>query len=391
MKQPVKKKIAAANGITNEKQIYTLIVDGNNLLKRSLTDKRMNNSGEQYGGVVRFINRLGIILSKKDFDYCIVSWDGPGSGILRWRMYEDYKANRDKHYENLNVETDYDKYFRDFQRKVLEAKKKKPTLRGETDEEAFQRQKNIIQDILEELCIRQYEFEDVEGDDIVAYYVKNKKPNEKVVIMSTDRDMTQLISDSVIIWNPSKDDFVTTKNSVQALGITHENIVLEKILCGDVSDNIKGVKGLGEQTLIKYFPELITTKTDLETIVRRSKELLEERKANKQKPLKVLENIVNGVTEGCQGDKLYEVNRKIIDLSEPLLTDNAKEYLDYRLYDVIDTSERDTKNVYKIVEKNKMFDMMDEHKFGDILAPYSRIIAMERKRYGEFKRTAGEG
>ena len=391
MKQPVKKRIAAANGITNEKQIYTLVVDGNNLLKRSLTDKRMNNSGEQYGGVVRFINRLGIILSKKDFDYCIVSWDGPGSGILRWRMYEDYKANRDKHYDMLNAETDYDKYYRDFRRKVIEARKKKPTVRGETDEEAFQRQKNIIQDILEELCIRQYEFEDVEGDDIVAYYVKNKKPNEKVVIMSTDRDMTQLISDSVIIWNPSKDDFVTTKNSVQALGITHENIVLEKILCGDVSDNIKGVKGLGEQTLIKYFPELVTTKTDLETVVRRSKELLEERKANKQKPLKVLENIVNGVTDGCQGDKLYEVNRKIIDLSEPLLTEEAKEYLDYRLYGVIDTSERDTKNVYRIVEKNKMFDMLDEEKFGNILAPYSRIITMERKRYGEFKKAAGEG
>jgi len=391
MKQPIKKKIAVANGITNEKQIYTLIVDGNNLLKRSLTDKRMNNSGEQYGGVVRFINRLGIILSKKDFDYCIVSWDGPGSGILRWRMYEDYKANRDKHYDILNAETDYDKYCRDFRRKVIEARKKMPTVRGETDEEAFQRQKNIIQDILEELCIRQYEFEDVEGDDIVAYYVKNKKPNEKVVIMSTDRDMTQLISDSVIIWNPSKDDFVTTKNSVQALGITHENIVLEKILCGDVSDNIKGVKGLGEQTLIKYFPELVTTKTDLETVVRRSKELLEERKANKQKPLKVLENIVNGVTDGCQGDKLYEVNRKIIDLSEPLLTEEAKEYLDYRLYGVIDTSERDTKNVYRIVEKNKMFDMLDEEKFGNILAPYSRIITMERKRYGEFKKAAGEG
>ena len=164
MKQPIKRKIAAANGITNEKQIYTLIVDGNNLLKRSLTDKRMNNSGEQYGGVVRFINRLGIILSKKDFDYCIVSWDGPGSGILRWRMHEDYKANRDKHYDILNAETDYDKYCRDFRRKVIETRKKMPTVRGETDEEAFQRQKNIIQDILEELCIRQYEFEDVEGD-----------------------------------------------------------------------------------------------------------------------------------------------------------------------------------------------------------------------------------
>jgi 5'-3' exonuclease len=209
--------------------------------------------------------------------------------------------------------------------------------------------------------------------------------------MSTDRDMTQLISDSVIIWNPSKDDFVTTKNSIQALGITHENIVLEKILCGDVSDNIKGVKGLGEQTLVKYFPEIVTTKTDLESIVRRSKELLDGRKASKQKPLKVLENIVNGVTDGCQGDKLYETNRKIIDLSEPLLTAEAKEYLDERLYYPMDTSERDTKNVYRMIEKNGMNDMLDEQKFGDILAPYSRIISMERKRYGEFEKSIGKG
>ena len=125
MKQPVKKKIAAANGITNEKQIYTLIVDGNNLLKRSLTDKRMNNSGEQYGGVVRFINRLGIILSKKDFDYCIVSWDGPGSGILRWRMYEDYKANRDKRYDLLDAKTDYEKGIQETMRYILKNKAKK--------------------------------------------------------------------------------------------------------------------------------------------------------------------------------------------------------------------------------------------------------------------------
>jgi 5'-3' exonuclease len=207
--------------------------------------------------------------------------------------------------------------------------------------------------------------------------------------MSTDRDMTQLISDSVVIWNPSKDDFVTTKNSVQALGITHENIVLEKILCGDVSDNIKGVKGLGEQTLIKYFPELVTTKTDLETVVRRSKELLEERKANKQKPLKVLENIVNGVTDGCQGDRLYEINRKIIDLSEPLLTEDARKELDNTAYEVIDTTDRSTKNVYRIIEEHKMYEMLDEKKFGNILAPYSRIIMMEERRYEEYKEANG--
>jgi hypothetical protein len=124
----------------------------------------------------------------------------------------------------------------------------------------------------------------------------------------------------------------------------------------------------------------------LEAIVRRSKELLDERKAEKKKPLKVLENIVNGVTDGCQGDKLYEINRKIIDLSEPLLTDEARKELDDTAYEVMDTSDRDTKNVYKIVNDYRMYDMIDEGKFGNILGPYSRIIAMENRRWKEYQK-----
>lgn len=390
MKQPVKKRVAVANGITNEKPIYTLIVDGNNLLKISSVDTRMNDRGEVYGAVMTFIRKLGVILSKKDFNYCIVSWDGMGSGIMRYRLYPDYKANRDKHYELMDATTDYEKYIQNFQRAVLKNKVKKQTVRKDTDDESLNRQKGIIQQILEELCVRQQEFDDVEGDDIVAYYVKNRRPNEKIVIMSSDKDMTQFISEDVAIWNPRLDRLVKAEDSVSVLGITHENIVLEKILCGDVSDNIKGVKGLGEKTLMNYFPEIIDHKIDLETVVRRSKELLEERKANKQKPLKVLENIVNGVTDGCQGDKLYEINRKIIDLSEPLLTDEARKTLDDTAFYVMDTSERSSKNAYKLIEKYRMFEMLDERKFGDILAPYSRIILMENRRYGEFKESNGK-
>ena len=389
MKQPVKKRVATANGITNEKQIYTLIVDGNNLLKISSVDKRMNNKGQVYGAVMTFIRKLGTILSKKDFNYCIVSWDGFCSGIMRYRLYPDYKANRDKHYELFAGQTEYEKTIQEGMRNKLKNAVKRHTVRGETDEESLQRQKGIIQEILEELCVRQQEFDDVEGDDIVAYYVKNRRPNEKIVIMSSDKDMTQFISENVDIWNPRLDKLVKAEDSVNVLGITHENVVLEKILCGDVSDNIKGVKGLGEKTLVNFFPEIVNQKMDLETVVRRSKELLEERKANKQKPLKVLENIINGVTDGCQGDKLYEVNRKIIDLSEPLLTDEAKEALDDTAYYVMDTSERSAKNAYRIIESHNMFDMLDERRFGDILAPYSKIIMMENRRYGEYKEANG--
>ena len=389
MKQPVKKRVAIANGISNEKQVYTLIVDGNNLLKISGVDTRMNEDGEVYGAVTTFIRKLGVILSKKDFDYGIVSWDGMGSGIMRYRLYPDYKANRDKHYELMDSQTDYDKYIQNFQRAVLKNKVRRETVRKDTDDESLQRQKGIIQEILEELCIRQQEFDDVEGDDIVAYYVKNRRKNEKIVIMSSDKDMTQFISENVAIWNPRLDRLVKAEDSVSVLGITHENVVLEKILCGDASDNIKGVKGLGEKTLVNYFPEIINKKIDLETVVRRSRELLEERKANKQKPLKVLENIVNGVTDGCQGDRLYEINRKIIDLSEPLLTEDARKELDNTAYEVIDTTDRSTKNVYRIIEEHKMYEMLDEKKFGNILAPYSRIIMMEERRYEEYKEANG--
>ena len=99
---------------------YSLIIDGNNLLKISLVDKTMNNSGEEYGAVMSFIRILGSILNKKDFNYCIVCFDGEGSGVLRWELYKDYKANRGKNYEMHDPNmTDYMRDKINYQKKVL--------------------------------------------------------------------------------------------------------------------------------------------------------------------------------------------------------------------------------------------------------------------------------
>lgn len=367
--------------------IYTVVFDMNNIMKISSVSHQLNSNGQDYGMVVMALSIMGNVLKKKDFDYCIGAYDGVGSGYLRYELYKDYKANRDKNYElhDPNM-SKYDKDMLAYQRKVIEYSKKKrmgniDKKYEESEEDSFERQKFILQSILEELCIRQYEFENVEGDDIVSYYVKNKKENEKIVIVSSDKDLTQLISDTVVIYNPRIKDFVTSENSVEKIGITHENVVLEKILCGDSSDNIKGIKGIGEQTLLKLFPNLKTEKSDLKAVIARSKELLEERKANKKKPLKTLENIVNGVTDGCQGDKIYEINEKIIDLSNPLLTKEAEEELNEVLYSPIDCSDRDYKNIYNIIRENDMNELTDERKFSSILSPYSRIVMMEKRRY----------
>ena len=376
-----------ANNIQTRKAQYIAVIDGNNLLKIALVDKRENQNGLEYGGVFMFLKLLGGVLLKKDFDYCFVCWDGEGSGILRWNYYKDYKANRDKHYE---MQTDYYKKLNDYAKFVIAYSKSKRgeenTHTMETEEESFERQKMIIQSILEELCIRQHEYENVEGDDIVSYIVQNKHPGDKVVIVSSDKDLTQLISDTVVIYNPRTKGFITETNSSEVLGITHKNVVLEKMLCGDASDNIKGVKGIGQTTLIKLFPEIVNEKIDLEAVIERSKALLDERKVQKKKPLKTLENIVNGVTDGCQGKNLYEINKKIIDLSEPLLTNEAKTELDDSLYAPMDTNDRNIKNVYSIIYENGMNDLIDEEKFGNTFSPYSRIIMMEQRRYEDFQK-----
>ena len=381
MKQVVKKNRAEANNVQTEELIYTLLLDMNSIMKMCSVDKRMNCNGEEYGMIFCTLRTIGNLLQKKDFDFCIACYDGYNSGSLRWNYYNDYKANRDKHYETTSEMTDYDKGIYNYMKKVYKFhnEHKKEVKRAETDDESFQRQRGILQDILENLFVRQFMYDDVEGDDLIAYYVQHKKKNEKVVIVSGDKDLTQLINDEVCQYVPTLKKFISPKNSVEELGITHENTLLKKILCGDVSDNIKGIKGLGEQTLIKLFPEIKDKKTSLEAIIERSKVLLEERKADKKKPLKSLENIINRVTDGIQGKDIYEINKKIIDLSVPLLTEEAIEGLKNELYAPMTVEDRDIKNIYEIIYNNGMSDMFDESKFGNLFGIYERVIVKEKE------------
>ena len=158
----------------------------------------------------------------------------------------------------------------------------------------------------------------------------------------------------------------------------------EKILCGDASDNIKGIKGVGEATLLKFFPQLRENHVTVEFITEQAKVLLEGRKQQKKPPLKVLDNIVNKVTDGSQGKDIYDINKNIIDLSYPLLTEEARASMSEEMHEPIDVTERELKNVYSIVKENGMRDLMEESRFGEILAPYGRIRMMEKRRFEEF-------
>ena len=385
MKQVIKKTIKEAKNINDEPLIYTLLVDGNNLMKISSVDKRMNGKGEEYGIVFQFLWQLHKLLQVKDYNFVYVMLDGEKSGQLRYNFYQDYKANRDKNYELSGSKSEYDKQIDAYVKKVLDYSRNKhkqqETVRGETEEESFERQKLILKQILEELFVRVCEYDEVEGDDLIAHYVKNKKSNERVVIVSGDRDLTQLINDEVCVYIPSLKKYISPKNHIQELGYTHENVLIKKILCGDSSDNIKGIKGMGDKTFFSLFPDAKTKKYTLDDIFVETKKNIEERLKNKQKPLQVTENILNKVTLGSQGDKIYEINDKIINLSNPLLTKEAKEELDNIMYAPLDPEGRDLKNIYQIIQENEMNDMLDEKKFGNLFAAFYKLIDTEKKYF----------
>ena len=381
MKQVIRKTIVEANNINTEQPSYTLIVDGSSVLKTALVSNKVNQDGLEYGAITNFFNIIRQVIVKRDFSKCYVFFDDDLSGQLRAEIYPLYKANRDKHY-NLN-ESDYDKKINDYVKKVIEySRQKKQQAKqsqyNETEDERYRRSRDIIIEICEELFIRVYMAKYVEADDLCAYVVRHKKPNEKIYLISNDRDLAQLISSDVCLYVLNKKEYVIPSNCVDVLGCTHENIVLKKIFCGDVSDNICGIKGLGEKTFFNLFPEAVSTKLLVEDIITRANEINEQRKKEKKRPLKSCENIVNCVTDGIQGKSIYEVNKKIISLEEPLLTEEATEMMESLTTLPLDEEGRDFKNLYRIVQENKINDLMDDGKLGDFFGAFNGLIYREK-------------
>lgn len=249
------------------------------------------------------------------------------------------------------------------------------------DKEVFHFQREVVMKCLEELFVRQCISNGVEADDFIGYYVVHKKPNERIVILSGDRDLTQLIQKDVIVYCPSTNmkTFLNIDNHKDLIGYRAENVLVKKIICGDASDNIKGIKGVGEETLLKYFPELKEREVHLEEILERSKQMIEERKANKKKPLKWTENIVNRVTDGIQGEDIFEINEKIINLRKPLLTPEAVEQIDSMMYAPLDPDGRSLQNLYNIILSYGIDELKDSNKFGNFFLEFKYLIDKEEK------------
>ena len=392
MSQPIPKKIKEKNPEIGIKPFNTLLVDGSSLLELAFSaSKKTSSDGKEIGGIFAFLLQMKILLQKGNFRYVYCFWDGLNSGQLKYDLNSDYKANRDKNYTDNNL-SDYMKEVNNrisyMQKKIYGEMTRKPS-KTEEEKENFHWQREVLIECLDELFIRQCLFDETEADDFIAYYVNHKKPEENIVIFSNDRDLSQLIQKSTL--NPDKDDvilaikkpkegiqFINTRNHTDVMGYNYQNVALKKIICGDVSDNIKGIKGVGEKTLFDNFPEFKTRKMTLNEVIDGAKTINEERAKEKKKPLKWAENIVNKVTDGCQGDKIYEINEKIIDLRNPLMPEEAKELIDGMMYAPMDAEGRSLENLYKILLEYHIDDLKDEDRFGNFFTEFKFLIDKEK-------------
>lgn len=328
--------------------IKTLLVDGNNLFKIGFHGaKDVFNDGAHVGGVYHFVNILRKFLEEHNHDKVVVFWDGDSNSSIRKGLYPQYKANRR---QDMN----------------------------EYKYESYLYQQSRVKQYLEEIFVRQVEMINNEADDLIAYYCKIAK-DEKIIIFSADKDLTQLISENVTIYSPiTKQYFKNGDNIIiNKVEIPHYNVLLTKIFTGDKSDNIDGIEGLGEKTLLKYFPELRDKPCTIEEILDTARNIPQK------KPIKVLNNILTGKTKSTIfGEEFYRTNKKIVDLANPLITEDGVELVTQILTESIDPTDRGYKNLMRMMMEDGLFKYLpkNDEAWVNFLKPFMKLIRKEKRQ-----------
>lgn len=388
MPQPVRKTIQETHKeLIQEPYFKTLIVDGNSLLFHCMKDDKVNNNNCHYGGIFQFLLQLRMQLTKGEFEYVYVTFDDKYSGILKYQVYPYYKANRDKDYASY-VQSEYMKAYNEnlkrMQKYLFDKNKKETKDKSDYEkfiDENFDRERDRLCLYFNELFIRWQMDEVTEGDDLISYYCHHKKKNEKIVIVTGDMDLSQLLTDDICIYNLNNKKYITHQNFKSYFGMPSENILVKKILCGDYSDNISNISGLSEKGLCELIPEIKEKPITVEDVKKRAQELIDERVKNKKKPLKVHENIVNGISNKEYDGDFYEINEKIINLNKPLLSDEAINEIEATMYSPMDPDGRSIKNLVQLIEEDGIVDLMGDTRFASFFAPFKSLIDKEKKKY----------
>ncbi len=264
-----------------------LIVDGLNLYLRAFAvNGALNDNGVPVGGLTGFLRSLAYAIREVNPTRVIVVYDGQGGSQRRRKIHSDYKSNR-KPGKRI---TRWDAF-----KNVSEEK------------EAMKIQFSRLLDYLDFLPINVISIDKIEADDTIAY-IAHTLLNEDVTIMSSDQDFLQLVNERITVWSPTKKKFYTPRMVMDDYGVPAHNFLMYKVLMGDKSDNIEGVKGLGPKKLPKIVPDLLTQNTlDLDFIL--------EHAGKGEEPMH--KKIVESATQ-------LQINEELMDLKNPPISGELK-------------------------------------------------------------------
>ena len=204
-----------------------ILVDGNNLLFRSYfataySGNMMKNSkGFPTNGLYGLVNMLNKIIREEKPEYMLVAFDK--GKTFRHEKYLDYKGGRNETPDDL--------------KKQFSVAKKLVPLMG----------------------IKCFEIDNYEADDIIGTYSKMAliNPEFETTIVSSDKDLLQLINEETEVKLLKQKDYIRMNEEtfMDTYGIKPIRMIDLKGLMGDASDNIPGVKGIGEKTALKLLQE----------------------------------------------------------------------------------------------------------------------------------------
>jgi DNA polymerase-1 len=264
--------------MSKPKHVY--LVDGSGYIFRAFhaLPPLTRSDGTHVNAVLGFTNMLLKLLEETDADHIGVIFDA-GRATFRNEIYAEYKANRPEAPPELIPQF----------KLVREAT----------------RAANVA-------CV---EMEGFEADDIIATYAAQAKAaGADVTIVSSDKDLMQLVNDRVRMLDPIKNKPISFPEVQEKFGVTPDKVIDIQALAGDSTDNVPGVPGIG----IKTAAELINTYGSLEA-------LLEH--ANEIKQPKRRENLLANA-------ELARISKKLVTLSADVKLDTPLDGLERRKLDI---------------------------------------------------------
>jgi len=329
----------------------TLLVDGNSLLNTGFHGiKNLYNGTDHIGGLYHFLNTLRKHIDTYFITKVVVFWDGKDNIRPRIILCPEYKLNR------------------------------RSKTKSEDHLQSYGRQKIRTQQYLEELYVRQASFDFCEADDCLAYYC-TKSVTEEIIVLTSDRDLLQLISPKVSLHVISLNKLFKYGDKVPLSGvyIPHTNVRLVKTVCGDSSDNIKGVKMVGIKSLIKIHPKIEEEEVSLNELI--------ETISKKDKKTKKEYNILNGVSQKETTNELLDTNYKIIGVGKQFLTKEAIEGIKELSKEAIDPEGRHWKNALGLMMSDGILNILPkkDDSWVDFVRPFLRLSRIEKDFYKKNK------